>query len=162
MLTFYLAPETTKPSTTKAAIVETTNVTKNSSSEAEKPATSDEKPAKTKSKCVSQPIVTGKSIRGGKRAGKFKIFKNIKDMDTCVAKCCALKKQCDVAYMENNNCYSIECNRKSACDAVDLRDNEQSPQFAYMDHFLEKLEEEDAEKEIDISKEHYVVYVLLS
>ena len=68
-------------------------------------------------------------------------------MPTCISKCCQQQKQCDVAYMEDGKCYGIQCFKKSACTAVDLRDNEVQPRFAYMDHFLEKVEEEEAEEE---------------
>ena len=100
---------------------------------------------KPKKSCVSQPVVKSKSIRGGKKAGKFKIFKDIKDIDACISKCCSLKMQCDVAYMEGGKCYSIQCFKKSACTAIDLRDTDINPKFAYMDHFLEKVDEEEAE-----------------
>jgi len=98
--------------------------------------------------CITQPIVTGKSIQGGKKAGKFKIFRDIKDMPSCINKCCSLKKQCDVAYMEDNKCFSIMCYKKSACSAIDLRDTDINPKFAYMDHYLERVEEEDADNDI--------------
>ncbi|XP_065651395.1 uncharacterized protein LOC100209524 isoform X4 [Hydra vulgaris] len=107
--------------------------------------------------CVSQPIVKDHSLRGGKKAGKFQIFKSVTDMPTCINKCCQQQKQCDVAYMEDGKCYGIQCFKKSACTAVDLRDNEVEPKFAYMDHFLEKVEEEEAEEEkstdLDVSEE---------
>lgn len=152
-------PSTTASTTTIIKDVDLTNLdslnnpTENVESKVES------KP-KTKSKqksCVTQPIVKDKSIKGGKKAGKFKIFKDIKDMDSCIAKCCSLKKQCDVAYMEDAKCFSIQCFKKTACTAVDLRESEVNPRFAYMDHFLEKVDEEEAENDIstdlDISED---------
>jgi len=98
-------------------------------------------------------VVHGKSLRGGKKAGKFKIFRAIKTLDTCVAKCCALKDQCDVAYMEDGNCYSIQCFKKSACTAIALRDSDVNPAFAYMDRFLDKVDEaEEAETDLATGK----------
>ena len=98
--------------------------------------------------CRSQPIVHGKSIRGGKKAGKFKIFRAIKDLNTCIGKCCSLKDDCDVAYMEDDKCYSIQCLTKSACTAIPQRDTDVNPVFAYMDHFLDKVDEEESEKDV--------------
>ena len=92
--------------------------------------------------CVSQPIVKDRSLKGGKKSGKFKLHKDVKDMDNCMSRCCSLKKLCDVALMEDNKCFSIQCARKSACTAVDSKDDGSNNQFAYMDHFLEKVEEE--------------------
>jgi len=116
--------------------------------------------------CVSQPIVKEKSIKGGKKAGKFKIFKEIKDMDSCMAKCCSLKKQCDVAYMEDSKCFTIQCFKKSACTAVELRESDVNPKFAYMDHFLEKVDAEEAASDstsdstdLDVSEESSCVNV---
>ena len=93
--------------------------------------------------CVSQPIVKDRSLKGGKKSGKFKLQKDVKDMNNCMGRCCSLKKLCDVALMEDNKCFSIQCARKSACTAVDSKDGASNNQFAYMDHFLEKVEEEE-------------------
>lgn len=134
-----------------ASLVDETKDIKDSDKPKADSAASDTKVEKKKS-CISQPIVTGKSIQGGKKAGKFKIFRDIKDMGTCINKCCSLKKQCDVAYMEDNKCFSILCFKKSACSAIDLRDSDVNPRFAYMDHYLEKVEEEDAEGEVTTGK----------
>ena len=68
-------------------------------------------------------------------------------MDNCINKCCSLKDDCDVAYMENENCYSIQCFKKSACAAIPLRDTDVNPVFAYMDHFLSQVDEEEAESD---------------
>lgn len=84
--------------------------------------------------------------------GKFKIFRAIKNPDTCISKCCSLKDQCDVAYMEDGNCYSIQCFKKSACKAIPLRDTDVNPMFAYMDHFLDKVDEAEAEVDITTGK----------
>ena len=55
--------------------------------------------------------------------------------------------------MEDGNCYSIQCFKKSACTAIPLRDSDVNPAFAYMDHFLEKVDEEEsaATAEVDIT-----------
>ena len=121
-------------------------------SESTKDSNNKDKVEKKKKSCISQPIVTGKSIQGGKKAGKFKIFREIKDMGTCINKCCSLKRQCDVAYMEDNKCFSILCYKKAACSAIDLRDSDVNPRFAYMDHYLEKVDEEEAESELTTGK----------
>ena len=98
--------------------------------------------------CISQPIVKDRSLKGGKKSGKFKLHKDVKDMDNCMGRCCSLKKLCDVALMEDSKCFSIQCARKSTCTAVDSKDGGSSNQFAYMDHFLEKVdEEEDGDEE---------------
>lgn len=154
------APETTTsvPSTTKAnkkgEVKDAAKIEKQEEDKKSKVITNSKKDnitrpenknaKKLKPKCVTQPIVKDKSIKGGKKAGKFKIYKDIKTMNQCISKCCSLKNQCDVAYMEDGKCFSIQCNRKSACTAVDLRDDDIDPQFAYMDHFLEKIDEEEA------------------
>lgn len=54
--------------------------------------------------------------------------------------------------MEDAKCFSIQCFKKTACTAVDLRESEVNPRFAYMDHFLEKVDEEEAENDISTGK----------
>ncbi|XP_065063476.1 uncharacterized protein LOC135690004 isoform X1 [Rhopilema esculentum] len=97
--------------------------------------------SKGEKSCSSKPPVKGKSLKGGKKAGKFRYFKNIKNINTCISKCCALNANCDVAYMEGGKCYTISCFKKGSCMAVDKQPNDQAPVIAYMDHFINKAEE---------------------
>ena len=103
--------------------------------------TDDELIKKNKKSCSSHPAIKNKALKGGKKAGKFRYFKNIKDMKTCVAKCCNLDKNCDVAYMEDGKCYTISCFKKALCMSVDKHPEEQASNFVYMDHFISKAEE---------------------
>ena len=54
--------------------------------------------------------------------------------------------------MEDGNCYSIQCFKKSACKAIPLRDTDVNPMFAYMDHFLDKVDEAEAAADITTGK----------
>ena len=108
---------------------------------------------KNKKSCTSHPVITDKSLKGGKKAGKFRYFKSIKDMKTCIAKCCNLEKNCDIAYMEDGKCYTISCFKKGLCMTVEKHSEDQSPAIAYMDHFISKAEEtEDVENDQGIGK----------
>lgn len=112
--------------------------------------------AKNKKSCSSHPVISDKSLKGGKKAGKFRYFKNIKDMKSCIAKCCNLDKNCDVAFMEDGKCYSISCFKKGLCMSVEKRPEDPAVNIAYMDHFISKAEEtEDAENDqgIDLAEE---------
>eukprot|EP00794_Sanderia_malayensis_P012056 gene12056-13299_t len=104
----------------------------------EKPTKKPEKPVNkdVKKSCSHKPVVKGKSLKGGKKSGKFRFFKGVTDMKTCISKCCAMDKNCDVAYMEGGKCYSISCPNKGLCMAVDKKSASSTPVFAYMDHFL--------------------------
>ena len=109
---------------------------------------------KNKKSCSSHPVVKDKSLKGGKKAGKFRYFKNIKDMKTCIAKCCNLEKSCDVAYMESGKCYTISCFKKGLCMTVEKHPEDQTPAIAYMDHFISKAEEtEEIENDQGIGKD---------
>ena len=96
-----------------------------------------------KKTCASHPAIKEKSLKGGKKAGKFRYFKNIKDMKTCTTKCCSLDKNCDVAYMEDGKCYTIKCFKKGLCMSADKQPSDPTTAFAYMDHFVSKAEESD-------------------
>ena len=108
----------------------------------------DQPNAKNKKSCSSHPVINDKSLKGGKKAGKFRYFKNVKEMKPCIAKCCALDKNCDVAFMEDGKCYSISCFKKGLCMSVEKRPEDPAVSIAYMDHFISKAEEtEDAEND---------------
>ena len=120
-----------------------------------KPVSKDEK------SCSSQPPVKGKTLKGGKKAGKFRYFKNIKNINTCISKCCALNANCDVAYMEGEKCYTISCFKKGLCMAVDKQPNDQAPVIAYMDHYINKAEEgSDVENDQGIGKTNFQIVVI--
>ena len=68
-------------------------------------------------------------------------------MDGCVSRCCSVGKDCDVAYMDKGKCYNIRCFQRSACSAVPYNGvavGPSIPMIAYMDHYLEKVADEDS------------------
>lgn len=103
-----------------------------------------EQTTKKGKKCSSHAPIKDKSLKGGKKSGKFRYFKNIKDIKACTAKCCSLDKACDVAYMEEGKCYTLSCFKKGLCMSVDKQPQDQSPVIVYMDHFINKAEETEA------------------
>ncbi len=100
-----------------------------------------DKTTAAKKACQHRPAIQGKSLKGGKKSGKFRYYKDITDMKSCIAKCCVMDANCDVAYMEGGKCYSISCFQKGLCMAVDKRPNDVTPVMAFMDHFLKSGEE---------------------
>ena len=123
---------------------------------------SDKASQENKKKCLHQSPIKNKSLKGGKKAGKFRYFKDIKDMTHCTEMCCS-RKDCDVAYMEGGKCYTISCFKKDLCMAVDHRPSDVSPLISYMDHFLNQPEEIETDKEIGtgmLYHKHFLFLVL--
>ncbi len=127
----------------ETAALKPENPVKKPENPTEKPTKKQEKPTSSEAKksCSHKPAIKGKSLKGGKKSGKFRYFKNVSDMKTCIARCCSMNDKCDVAYMEGGKCYGISCLQKGLCMAVDKKPTDAAPVFAYMDHFLKSGEE---------------------
>lgn len=53
-------------------------------------------------------------FKHGHQAGRFQKVSNIKDMTSCIGKCCQTR-DCDVAFMSLNNCYMVDCKNMESC-----------------------------------------------
>jgi hypothetical protein len=53
-------------------------------------------------------------LKAGMLSGKLTLQKKVKDMKTCIKKCCA-QKNCHVAMMTSGMCYSVYCTNPDYC-----------------------------------------------
>ena len=67
--------------------------------------------------CKSNVISYDVTLRGGKHAGKYKTFGEVDNMAECIHICC-VEKQCDVAFMINGICFTVQCHSEEACEEV--------------------------------------------
>lgn len=67
--------------------------------------------------CSHGPSYYGVTLLGGIRAGHFVSHGRVDNMQACIKKCCA-NHECDLAFMVNEDCYSVICYHKSLCQSV--------------------------------------------
>ena len=67
--------------------------------------------------CVQQgSIQHGFTFQKGMKAGNFTSRGEVKNMSTCIQRCCA--NTCQAAFMIGNTCYSVVCHSKKDCRTV--------------------------------------------
>ena len=75
-------------------------------------------PAGSNSTCTqSGPIQHDFTFRRGIKAGNFTGRGLVKDMDSCIHKCCS-SSSCSAAFMIGKHCYSVTCRSPKDCETV--------------------------------------------
>ena len=95
-----------------------------------------------KKECDKAKVLNNVTLKGGKKAGKFKNHGDVKGMDACQDICCKDKK-CNVAFMLGKTCYSVTCKNKDLCEHTKAPPTDYNPQLAY----VRKMEESTKEGE---------------
>ena len=77
---------------------------------------------KAKQTCpLASGVLKGVTLKGGINAGNFTDHGIVNEFSSCVDKCCNLQN-CDVAFMVENNCYSVKCAEdKGGCLPLNAR-----------------------------------------
>ena len=81
--------------------------------------------------CIPSRIITNHTLRGGKTAGELKELGMVDSVEDCIEKCCR-EKNCEVAFLVDNKCHSVECYGDELCQSVPLEDETFSPTVVYM------------------------------
>ena len=82
--------------------------------------------------CTNSEIMRNVTLRGGITAGRFRDRGEMADFRQCIKICC-LSKQCDLAFMLRNNCFTVECKSWELCEAVPVKTSaEKPPYLAYI------------------------------
>ena len=81
--------------------------------------------------CTNSEIMRNVTLRGGITSGRFKDRGKITDIRECLKICC-LAKTCDLAFMLEDNCFSVECISEKLCEVVPARSAKYSPAVAYI------------------------------
>ncbi|XP_022798423.1 uncharacterized protein LOC111336565 isoform X1 [Stylophora pistillata] len=87
-------------------------------------------------------IFSNKTLVGGLEAGKFSFEGVVSDMHMCMDRCCA-QQGCNVAYMVDNNCFSVACYSPSLCKISDTSSTNGDVEISTI---LESTAERPAEK----------------
>ena len=82
--------------------------------------------------CKESRIDKNITLIEGRNAGRFlKANKSISNMKQCVAQCCGVGG-CDLAFMVNNQCYSVICESLESCAPKKNRDGKMRTMVAYV------------------------------
>ena len=82
--------------------------------------------------CVPSRIITNHSLKGGKTAGEVKDLGMVESIEDCINKCCE-EKTCEVAFVVDKKCHSVECYGDELCQSVPVEEDEKfSPTVVYM------------------------------
>ena len=71
------------------------------------------------------------TLKGGRTAGEVKELGIVESAEDCIDKCCA-EKNCEVAFLVNDTCHSVECYGDELCQSVPMEDEHISPTIIYM------------------------------
>lgn len=82
-------------------------------------------------KCTPSRIIVKHTLKGGRTAGEIKDLGMVESVEGCIEKCCGERK-CEVAFLVNNTCHSVECYGDELCQSVTMEDENLSPTIIYM------------------------------
>lgn len=86
---------------------------------------------KDKDQCIPSRILTNHTLKGGKTAGQLKDLGMVESIEDCIENCCG-EKTCEVAFMVDNKCHSVECYGDELCQSLPVEDGKFSPTVVYM------------------------------
>ena len=86
---------------------------------------------KNPDKCIPSRIITNHTLKGGKTAGELKDLGMVESVEDCIEKCCG-EKTCEVAFLVDNKCYSVECYGDELCQTLPVEDETFSPTIVFM------------------------------
>lgn len=84
-----------------------------------------------KDMCIPSRIMAKHTLKGGRTAGEVKELGIVESAEDCIDKCCA-EKNCEVAFLVNDTCHSVECYGDELCQSVPMEDEHISPTIIYM------------------------------
>lgn len=82
-------------------------------------------------KCMAAKVITDVTLKGGKKAGKFKDHGDVKNMKACKKLCCQ-DDSCNLAFMLEKTCYTVTCKNKDVCDHTSAPPSDFRPRISYV------------------------------
>ena len=79
--------------------------------------------------CWDGQILYNYTLVGGINAGTFTDNGKTTNMDLCMQSCCK-RESCDLAFMIEDDCYSVACNSNGACEPRKARPTHYNPRIA--------------------------------
>ncbi|XP_073240537.1 uncharacterized protein [Porites lutea] len=84
-----------------------------------------------KDQCTPSRIIINHTLKGGKTAGELKDLGLVESVEDCIDKCCE-EKTCEVAFLVDKKCHSVECYGDELCQIEPVEDDKFSPTVVYM------------------------------
>ena len=81
--------------------------------------------------CTYSNVLRNATLKGNLNSGKFTDRGDMDDINQCVRLCCMLKA-CDLAFMLENKCFTVQCKSKALCEPVQARSTRFSPLICYV------------------------------
>ena len=88
--------------------------------------------------CIASPAILQADLRSGTHAGHFMLEKHAKNLEQCKAACCS-SVGCDVAYLKDEECYSVDCVDEDSCLWVNSNDHNVNTAIVYITRVKTKL-----------------------
>ena len=73
--------------------------------------------SKLKERCSYHEMIENMTLHGGLDAGSFTLHGDVKSLNKCTQYCCD-DNHCDIAFMVDNACYSVQCKDEESCRPV--------------------------------------------
>lgn len=88
--------------------------------------------------CIASPAILRADLRSGIRAGHFTLEKHAKNLEQCKTACCS-SQGCDVAYLKDKECYSVDCVDEDSCLWVNSKEHGVNTAIVYITRTRTKL-----------------------
>ena len=73
---------------------------------------------KANENCTYYELIQNKTLHGGLDAGLFTLHGDVKTINDCTNYCCN-DEHCDIAFLVDDACYSVQCKDKKSCTPVE-------------------------------------------
>ena len=81
--------------------------------------------------CTYSNVLRNATLKGNLNSGKFTDRGEMDDINQCARLCCMLKA-CDLAFMLESKCFTVQCKSKALCEPVQARSARFSPLICYI------------------------------
>ena len=86
---------------------------------------------KSNNVCPHSPIQHNVGLRHGLKTGKFSYIGELFDVEKCLDECCH-EPDCDIAFMLDQSCYTVNCTNESVCRSVPYHQHQYSTKAVFV------------------------------
>lgn len=86
---------------------------------------------KSNNACPHSPVEHNVGLRHGLKTGKFSYIGELFDIEKCLDVCCH-EPDCDIAFMLDQSCYTVNCTNESACRSVPYHQHQYSTKAVFV------------------------------
>ena len=86
---------------------------------------------KSNNACPHSPTEHNVGLRHGLKTGKFSYIGELFDVEKCLEECCH-ELDCDIAFMLDQSCYTVNCTNESVCRSVPYHQHQYSTKAVFV------------------------------